>query len=68
MKWKHRFSSADLLRILLRVTAYVSSVIDGRDVLFFGGMAATCYGVSLIYPPAAWIIGGIVSCALGLRR
>lgn len=62
MKWKDRISSA-----VHRATAYVSDVVDARDVFFFGGMAAACYGVSLIYPPAAWIVGGIVSATLGIK-
>lgn len=48
-----------------RVLASVSNVIDARDAFFFGGVAAICYGAHLIYPPAAWIIGGGVSVAVG---
>ena len=31
-------------------------------------LGAAGYGVALIYPPAAWIVGGVVFCAVGLRR
>jgi hypothetical protein len=41
--------------------------IGARDILFFGaGLAAICYGAAQIYPPAAWIIGGLVFLVLGL--
>lgn len=29
------------------------------DALFIGGFAIACYGIALIYPPAAWIFGGL---------
>jgi hypothetical protein len=46
----------------------VARIFDASDLFFFGGITAICYGVNQIYPPAAWIVGGIVFCVIGLRR
>lgn len=56
-----------LLAAVAHAAALVSGVIDLRDILFFGGMAAVCYGAALIYPPASWIIGGIASVLVALK-
>lgn len=50
-----------------KAATLILSVFDARDLLFFGGIASVCYGVALIYPPAAWIIGGAASAALGVK-
>lgn len=50
-----------------KAAALIADIVDARDLLFFGGIAAICYGVALIYPPAAWIIGGAASAALGVK-
>lgn len=41
--------------------------IDLRDLLVFGGIASAGYGISLVYPPAAWIFCGLASFWLGVR-
>lgn len=41
--------------------------IDLRDVLVFGGIGAAGYGISMIYPPAAWIFCGLALFWLGVR-
>ncbi len=51
-----------------RIAAFVSTVVDSRDLFFFAGIAAVCHGVALIHEPSAWIVGGTVFAALGLRR
>lgn len=35
------------------------------DLFVFGGLGCVCYGAWLVYPPAAWIIGGAALFALG---
>lgn len=45
----------------------VTAAIGAREVLVFGGLAATCYGLALVYPPAAWIVGGTALFTLGMR-
>ena len=53
----------DLIRGLKRLRPD----IDLRDVLVFGGIAAAGYGISMIYPPAAWIFCGLALFWLGVR-
>lgn len=43
------------------------SPVDVRDAFVLAGVASVCYGVHMIYAPAAWIVGGIVALYLGLR-
>ena len=60
MKWLRLLSPAAIARLIKRA-------LSVRDIVFFGtGLAAICYGVAQIYPPAAWIIGGIVFLVMGL--
>jgi len=33
------------------------------DLVALGGLAGMVYGVALIYPPAAWILGGLLATA-----
>ena len=40
--------------------------IDLQDVLTLGGIGAAAYGASLIYPPAGFIVGGLLYASLGL--
>lgn len=28
-------------------------------IVFYGGLAAACYGLSLVYEPLGWVFGGI---------
>lgn len=37
------------------------------DGLVFGGVIATLYGIWLLFPPAAWIVGGLGLFLTGLR-
>lgn len=34
--------------------------IEMRDVMIFAGIGFLCYGLSLIYPPAGWIVAGLM--------
>lgn len=43
----------------------LANLLDLRDVLAFGGLAVMCYGLHLVYPPAAFIVGGGVMVKLG---
>lgn len=45
----------------------VCSAVDLRDGFVFGGLAAAGYGISMIYPPAAWIFCGVALFWLGVR-
>lgn len=47
--------------------ARLPSMLELRDVFWISGLAAVCYGTSLIYPPAAWIVGGVVIFWMGIR-
>lgn len=42
-------------------------VFDLQDRFVFGGLACIGYGVSAIYPPAAWIVVGVALFWLGVR-
>ncbi|MFH1010213.1 MAG: hypothetical protein V1784_03140 [bacterium] len=52
---------------LIRVLKRMNPDIELRDCLVFGGIAATAYGISMIYPPAAWIFSGLALFWLGVR-
>lgn len=41
--------------------------LDIRDVLVFGGIGLTAYGLSLAYPPAGWVFAGLALAWLGIR-
>ena len=41
--------------------------IDLRDVLVFGGIGMVGYGISMVSPPAAWVVVGLASFWLGVR-
>lgn len=53
-----------MMRILIFVVDFCKRHID--DALLFAGSAAICYGVSLIYVPAAWIVAGVLAIAMGI--
>lgn len=36
----------------------ISDYVDSRDVCTFGGLAMVWYGLSVAYPPAAWVVVG----------
>ena len=38
-----------------------------RDLLGVVGAGALLYGLALIYPPAAWIVGGCLAIFAGVR-
>lgn len=48
--------------VLATAAGYAIKSIAGLAAL--GGLAAIVYGISLIYIPAAWIIGGAMAVAL----
>ncbi|MES2126663.1 MAG: hypothetical protein V4463_05270 [Pseudomonadota bacterium] len=52
---------------LKKAIAWLGDNIDMRDRLVFGGLAFVCYGVALVYPPLAWIVGGAGLMWLGLN-
>lgn len=43
-------------------------VVDIRDLFCFGGLAMVGYGTHQIYPPAAWIVVGVVLYWIGIRN
>jgi hypothetical protein len=43
------------------------SLFDLRDAVAFGGLGMVGYGISMIYPPAAYIVCGAVLFWLGAR-
>jgi len=36
------------------------------DALMAGGAGAVAYGAGLIYPPAGWMVGGVLAIAGGV--
>lgn len=38
-----------------------------RDALIFGGMACVFYGLHAIFPPAAWVMLGVLLLLTGWR-
>jgi len=43
----------------------LANLIDLRDFLAFGGLAILCYGLHMIYPPSAFVVGGAALFWLG---
>lgn len=43
------------------------ALFDLRDTIAFGGLGMVGYGISMIYPPAAYIVCGAVLFWLGAR-
>jgi hypothetical protein len=41
---------------------------DISDVLTFGGIGTACWGIHAIYPPAAFIVGGVAAFWLGIKK
>ena len=35
------------------------------DALLIGGTVSLCFGAWQVYPPAAWMLGGLCTCAYG---
>ena len=35
------------------------------DALLIGGTVSICFGAWQVYPPAAWMLGGLCTCAYG---
>ena len=52
---------------LIALLKRLNPAVDLRDALVFGGIAAAAYGISMIYPPAAWIFCGLALFWLGIR-
>ena len=40
--------------------------LDARDVLAVAGFCALLYGVASWWPPAAWMLGGVLALALAV--
>lgn len=57
-----------MVAVLKQISAKIQTVIDLRDIFFFLGLSSLVYGISLVYVPAAWIIGGGTFVVLGWRR
>lgn len=51
----------DLIRGIKRI------IPDLRDVFVFGGVGMVGYGISLVSPPAAWVVVGLSFFWLGVR-
>ena len=45
--------------MIRRALLYIFSIFD--DLLLLGGAVAVVVGVSMIYAPAAWIVGGALA-------
>jgi len=45
----------------------VTEEFGAPELATFGGLAACCYGLAQVYPPAAWIVGGAALFWLGVR-
>lgn len=45
----------------------LAALLDLRDAVTFGGLGMVGYGISLIYPPAAWIVCGTALFWIGAR-
>lgn len=43
------------------------SPVDLRDLMVFGGIGMVGYGISLVHPPAAWVVVGVSLFWLGVR-
>lgn len=51
------------MKDLTRLTAVASAWLP--DLLIAGGAVAVSYGAGLIYAPAGYIVGGLLSLAVG---
>ncbi|PZN08638.1 MAG: hypothetical protein DIU69_09770 [Bacillota bacterium] len=58
------------MRLLRRIAVSLRGVVTLRDALFFGGLGMVAVGLREIYPPAAWIVPGLVLMWVGwhMRR
>lgn len=45
-----------------------AELFDLRTIVTFGGLGMVGYGLSLIYPPAAYIVCGAALFWMGVRR
>lgn len=53
---------------LANIARRIAEFVELRDVFAFAGLGMVCYGMSQVYPPSAWIIGGSMFFWLGARR
>lgn len=58
----------DRLKRLAAVLRLVAAVFGPRELFLFGGLASLAYGVAQVYPPAAWMVVGLVLMLMALRR
>jgi hypothetical protein len=56
------------MRKLVQKLGQAVSVFDMRDAFVFGGLGLIGYGIAQVYPPAAYIVVGVVLFWLGARR
>lgn len=42
-----------------RVVAYLGSLVDLRDLAYFGGLALVSWGAYLAWPPLAPVVAGV---------
>lgn len=59
--------ASDLKRDAAKALAILRSAINMRDCFVFGGLGLIWYGVSLVSPPAAWVVVGLFTFWLGVR-
>ncbi len=52
---------------LLKLVKRLNPKIDLRDAFVFGGIASVGYGISLLSPPAAFVVVGLAFFWLGIR-
>lgn len=65
-KFSVKLASVRAAVITLAVVTW--QAVDLRDAFWVAGLAAVGYGLSQIYPPAAWIVCGAVIFWMGVRR
>lgn len=53
--------------VLSKFGRSIAALFDFGDVLFVAAVASIAYGVAQIYPPAAWIVVGLIFIVVGMR-
>lgn len=56
----------NLANIVGRGASLVASAFGPRDVLLFGGLALLGYGLSMVSPPAAFIVPGMILAGVSI--
>lgn len=55
-----------LASALLTVAIFFFRLFGVRDYMLFAGLGLTSYGLSMIYPPAAYVFPGIVLASVAI--